>query len=466
MTKVSSNLVNPLTGTNFQIVGIDKPKPYKNNARKHPPEQIEKLTASIQEFGQIVPIIVHKNYEIMAGHARLEAAKKAGLTHVAVICADHLTEAQKRAFIIADNRLTELAEWDENILKIELSYIVDAELNCEIGFSATVTGFETAQIDNFLAAPEPDEDCQITQELMAAMDSAPAVSKTGDLWLLGKHKVLCGDSLIKRNYTLLMGNNQARILCSDPPYNLKIDGFVGGKGTTKHREFAEASGEMSVDEFAEFLSTFLANALTVLKEGGLAYIFMDWRHDRELQAAAKKSDLIQINLCIWDKKTGGMGSFYRSQHELVFVYRRSKAAHVNNIMLGKHGRNRSNVWYHPSANMSGDGRKVLKGHPTPKPVPLLMDILKDASKTGDIVLDPFLGSGSMVLAAEKTRRCCHGIEIDPLYVDLTIRRWQELTGSDAIHAETGKTFSQHEKGLTKDKTRRVRERSYGGGHDK
>jgi DNA modification methylase len=464
MTKASENLLNPLTGKNFQIISIDKLKPSENNARKHPLAQMDKLKNSIRQFGFVTAIIVDANLKVLGGHARLEAAEQLGLKHVPIIKVEHLTEAEKRAFMLADNRLTELAEWDEDILEIELAYLVQAELDCEIDFDVAITGFETAQIDNLLSSCPEDDGIAVVEDLIAGAADKPAVSKSGDLWLLGKHKILCGDALVKENYKLLIGKECARVLCSDVPYNLPIDGFVSGKGSIKHKEFAQASGEMSFEEFRTFLYNFLLNSQTALVEGGLAYIFIDWRHTRELQAAASKNALTQLNLCVWDKGTGGMGSFYRSQHELIFVYRNGKVSHTNNIMLGKHGRNRGNVWYHPSANMSREGRKALKGHPTPKPVPLLMDILKDCTKTGDIALDPFLGSGSLILAAEKTKRRCYGIEIDPFYVDLSIRRWQELTGEEAIHAGTGLTFIQEERNSTVPKIRKIRERSYGGKH--
>lgn len=457
--KSSTTLLNRVTGKNFQLIALDDLKPHENNSRKHSPEQIEKLAGSIAVYGFISPIVIDGQNRIIAGHARVLAARKAGLQDVPVIKIEHLNEAQIRSFIIADNRLAELAEWDDALLKAEFQYLVNAELNCEIDFSPTITGFETAQIDNFLEEPEPSE-CDAVAELVSELEDKPPVSRRGDLWLLGKHRVLCGDSLEKESYSRLMDNEKARIVCSDAPYNVPINGFVSGNGATKHREFTNASGEMSPEEFIDFLYRFLFGSLVRLIDGGLVYLFMDWRHDQELQAAARKAGLKQVNLCIWDKGSGGMGSLYRSQHELVFVYKHGSASHINNIMLGRSGRNRTNVWYHAGANRTRQGRAALKSHPTPKPVPLIMDIIKDSTKIKDIILDPFLGSGSTVLAAEKTRRRCFAIEIDPLYVDLAITRWQQLTGSEAVHAETGMTFSDSRKNLSKPGSCRVRERKH------
>lgn len=451
-----STKIPSLTEKNFENISIDQLKPYKNNARKHPPEQIEKLTASILAYGFIVPAVIDSKNRILVGHGRIQAAKKAGLDSIPVVRVKHLTEHQKNAFTLADNKLTEMAEWDTQILKCELQNLVEAELNCEIDFETTITGFETAEIDNLL---DSDTEERAFEEGIAEehLEKTP-VSAPGDIWQLGRHRIICADSLDKAAYTQLVQKETCDLLCSDAPYNLPIGGFVSGKND-KYREFANASGEMSEAEFISFLQTFILNSLSVLNEAALVYLFMDWRHDQELQTAAKKCGLKQLNLCIWDKGSGGMGSLYRSQHELVFVYKHGNKPHTNNILLGRYGRNRTNVWYHPSANMTRQGRKALQNHPTPKPVPLVMDVIKDSTQIGERVLDPFLGSGTTLLAAEKTRRCCMGIEIDPLYVDLSIRRWQELTNKDAIHVSTGITFTSKEQSLKAPK--RIRERKHG-----
>ncbi len=439
----SGSLRNPITSKNFQLVRIGTLKPYDGNPKQHPVKQIEKLANSITAFGMVVPILVDAGMRIIAGHGRLLAAQQAGLTHVPIVKISHLGEAQVRALRIADNRLTELGTWSEKALKTEFKFLIEAELNCEIDFTAEITGFLSAEIDSLIESVPGvgDDDPQAGPAIALGK---PAITKSGNTWICGKHSIICGDALDPIIYKKLLKGIQVKLVCSDPPYNLDIDGVVSGNGATKHREFAMASGEMSSREFVEFLYGFLSNALSHLAEGACVYVFMDWRHDQELQEAANKCGLTQINLCVWDKGVGGMGSFYRSQHELVFVYRKGNKSHQNNIQLGRYGRNRSNVWSYPSANMSRQGREALKDHPTPKPVSMIADILKDVTKTGEVVLDPFLGSGGTLLAAEKTKRRCYGIEIDPYYVDLCIRRWQEHTGLQAVNAETGLTFAAQE----------------------
>lgn len=442
---------NPLSNKNLQFLKISKLQAYDGNARKHPQRQIDKLAQSIRSYGFIIPILIDAKNCIITGHARIEAAKKIGITEVPIIRIDHLTNLQIRAFRIADNRLAELAEWDEKFLKTELIYLIEINTKLEIDLDISI-GFETAEIDNILNADTGEIDDIINK--LEISEEKTSVTQLGDLWHLGKHKLLCANSCDPASYQKIMQKQKAQILCTDPPYNLPIDGFVSGKGSVKHQEFKQASGEMSQDQFKQFLKSTVMNAINASKDGALFYIFMDWRHDQELQEAAKQSGLTQVNLAVWDKNSGGMGSLYRSQHELVFIYKRDRAPHINNIMLGKYGRNRTNVWRHPAANMSKEGRLALKGHPTPKPIALIMDIIKDSTKFNDIVLEPFVGSGTTILAAEKTRRRCYGIELEPAYVDLTIERWETLSGQKAIHAETQMSYSERREGVkTREKIR-------------
>jgi DNA modification methylase len=440
-------------------------KPCAGNARRHDKKQVEQISESLKKFNFINPIIVDENSEIIAGHGRYEAAKLAGLTTVPVIRVSHLTPAEVRAYRLLDNKLAENSKWDEKQLAIELSSLMEAELKCEIDFSLEITGFSSAEIDRH-TEKKPIDEPEDSLELLPQRDK-PAISNAGDVWLLGNHVVICGDSLNPATYEKLRGASSAlsrevALLCTDPPYNVVIDGHVSGLGKIKHAEFAMAAGEMSETEFASFLQGFLQHATNCLADGSCSYIFMDWRHDRELQAAARQVGLTQLNLAIWDKGVGGMGGFYRSQHELVFIYRKGSTQHRNNIQLGKFGRNRTNVWSYPSANMSRQGRAALKDHPTPKPVAMIADIMKDVTVVGDAVLDCFLGGGSTLIAAEKTHRRCLGIELDPYYVDACIRRWQLHTGQSAVHASHGTKFDDLENGAkplvkvrTRERTRHV-----------
>lgn len=432
------------------------------NARRHDRKQIAQILESLKKFGFLNPIIVDENGEIIAGHGRYEAAKLAGLTTVPVIRVSHLTPAEVRAYRLLDNKLAENSKWDEKQLAIELNYLVNAELKCDIDFPVETIGFSSAEVDR-LTEKKPADEPDDSPELPTQRDK-PAISKVGDVWLLGNHVVICGNALAAKTYDRLRGAcpascSEIALLCTDPPYNVAIDGHVSGLGKVKHAEFAMAAGEMSETEFTGFLQGFLQHATDSLADGSCAYVFMDWRHDRELQAAARQAGLTQLNLAVWDKGAGGMGGFYRSQHELVFIYRKGAAQHRNNIQLGKFGRNRTNVWSYPSANMSRQGRAALKDHPTPKPVAMIADIMKDVTVTGDAVLDCFLGGGATLIAAEKTNRRCLGIELDPYYVDACIRRWQIYTGQTATHATLKMSFTDLESGAERPTTIRVRERT-------
>lgn len=446
----------------IEQIPLSSIKSCAGNARRHDKKQIEQICESQIRFGFLNPIIADENGEIIAGHGRYEAAKLAGLTTVPVIRVSHLTPAEVRAYRLLDNKLAENSKWDEKQLAIELNFIVNAELTCEIDFSAEITGFSSAEIDRRTEKKSADEP-EGSPELPPQRDK-PAISKIGDIWLLGQHALICGNALDPKTYDRLRAASPAScseiaLLCTDPPYNVAIDGHVSGLGKVKHAEFAMAAGEMSETEFTGFLQGFLQHATASLADGSCAYIFMDWRHDRELQAAARQAGLTQLNLAVWDKGVGGMGGFYRSQHELVFIYRKGATQHRNNIQLGKFGRNRTNVWSYPSANMSRQGRAALKDHPTPKPVAMIADIMKDVTVTGDAVLDCFLGGGATLIAAEKTNRRCLGIELDPYYVDACIRRWQIYTGQTATHATLKMSFTDLESGSERPATIRVRERT-------
>jgi len=405
------------------------------NPRLHSAQQIEQLARSIEVFGFNNPILVDRHGTVVAGHGRLAAAESLKLATVPTIALEDLTPAQVRAYVIADNRLAEHATWDNTLLAENFELLAAEDLD----FDLTVTGFDLPEIDLLLQEPaegnDPDD---------APIESGPVVSRLGDEWALGTHRVHCGNALDSLALDRLMQGDRAAVVFTDPPYNVKVSSVVG-LGRVQHREFAMASGEMSPAEF----STFLQRACSLLAQhstdGALHFICMDYRHIAELQAAGISVYSELKSLIVWVKDAGGMGSLYRGQHELIFLYKVGSRAHTNNIQLGRHGRNRTNVWTYPSARTfakQGSEADLLAEHPTPKPVAMIADALMDVSNRGDIVLDTFLGSGSTLLAAERTGRIARGLELDPGYVDLTIRRWQRMTGRSAVHARLQCTFNE------------------------
>lgn len=404
------------------------------NSRTHSKKQLRQIAESVRQFGFINPVLVDRQNLIVAGHGRVAAAGLLGLTEVPTICVEHLTPEQVRAYVISDNRLAEKAGWDPEILARELEYLLTMDV-----FDVEITGFEMAEIDMILG-----ESKSTSQEDSIDLPCAP-ISKTGDLWLLGRHRIFCGSSLEEVSYKTLMGTKRASLVFTDPPYNVPISGNVSGKGRVKHRDFQMATGEMSGPEYIAFLNRSFQLQCRYSTEGSVHFLCLDWRHAKEILAASENVYDSLLNICVWVKPSGRLGSFYRSQHEFIFVFRNGKDKHQNNIQLGKFGRNRTNVWeYQGISSISDNGGEgnLLELHPTVKPVPLVADAILDCSDRGGIVLDAFLGSGSTLLAAEKIGRVCHGIEIDPRYVDVAIRRWQRWTGDKAVHAETGKAFDE------------------------
>jgi DNA modification methylase len=417
---------------------VNELRPYAKNARTHSKAQIRKIAESIRTFGFTNPVLIDADETIIAGHGRVEAAKLLKLSQVPTIKLEALTPSQVRAYALADNRLALDAGWDEQILRIELQNLVfDSEID------VSVTGFEMGEIDLLLEpdlAGNPDDDLP--------PQPSHTVTKPGDLWDLGHHRILCGDARNDECYRQLMGENRASIVFTDPPYNVVIDGHASGNGRIHHREFAMASGEMSEAEFTSFLHEVCRQLTEWSTDGSVHYICMDFRHMRELLTATLLRYESLLNVCVWAKDNGGMGSLYRSQHEMIFVFKHGKAPHQNNVQLGKFGRNRTNVWRYPGANTlsrQGEEGNLLGMHPTVKPTALVADALLDCSARQDLVLDPFLGSGTTLLAAERTGRHSRGMELDPAYVDLAIRRWQQHTGGNAIHQSTGRTFTECER---------------------
>jgi DNA methylase/ParB/Sulfiredoxin domain len=406
------------------------------NPRRHPEKQIVMLARNIDTFGFLVPCLIDEKRRLLSGTARVLAAQRLGMPLIPVIPISHLSEAEKRGFIVADNKLAEQSVWDPDILRQELQFFSDLDVD----FDFSVIGFETPEVDALLCDTVGDDGLG-----ESAMTGQQGVSSVGDLWLADPHRVLCGDALVNVSYEAVLQGERAQLVVSDPPYNVQVRGHVGGRGRIVHRDFEMAAGEMTPDQFTAFLATVMSNLTCHSQDGSLHYICIDWRHCREILAAGTPIYAELKNICVWCKTNAGMGSLYRSQHEFVFVFKNGTAPHINNINLGVHGRNRSNLWNYAGINSFGKDRdELLAMHPTVKPVAMVMDIIKDASARGGLVLDAFGGSGSTLVAAEKTKRRAALIEIDPIYVDRAIRRWQALTGKDAVCARSGQTFAERE----------------------
>lgn len=411
---------------------------YENNAKTHSEYQVQQIVASIEKFGFNNPILIDENNEIIAGHGRLMAANILKLETVPTIKLSHLNDAQKRAYRLADNKISENGGWNLELLSLEIK---DLEKICVDDFDIHITGFNDAELDSIIRiTDEKPINAKINATPFVPLDEV--ISKPGDIWQLGEHRIICGDSLEQTTFDKLFGDKKACMVLQDPPYNVKIDGHVCGAGTIKHKEFAMASGEMTKVEFINFLKTNFSMCSKYSNEGSLHYNFMDWRHVLEITTAAQAVFDKFINMCVWVKTSGGMGSLYRSQHELCFIFQHGNQSHNNNVQLGKYGRYRTNVWQYPGVNAFGKHKKDGAMHPTVKPVEMLQDAILDVSKRGDIVLDSFLGSGSTLIACQLSGRVCYGIEYEPLYIDTTIRRFQTLFHIDAINVETGKTYDE------------------------
>src|SRR5258708_5281236 len=421
----------------IEWIPIGSLHPNPRNSKNHSKKQIKLIAASIRQFGFLNSIIVDEAKTVLAGHGRLEAARLEGLSHVPTVCFDHLTAFQKRAYLIADNKIAEQAGWNREILAIELGELTDL-LPVE-GFDVSVTGFEAPEIDLLLAdmASSKHEPGDVVPPL-----PRNAVTQRGDLWQLGKHRLLCGDAQKADSFSRLMTGASAAAVFCDPPYNLRVS-TIGGRGKARHPEFAFASGEMQPAQFQKFLSRTLANGIRVSAEGAVHFVCMDWRHIIDLIAVGRKLYGAMLNLVVWNKSNAGQGSFYRSQHELICVFRVDERPHRNNVELGRFGRNRSNVWNYAGVNTFGRGRmQALAAHPTVKPTALVADALLDCTARGDVVLDQFAGSRTIFLAAGKVGRVAYGLEIEPGYVDVAITRWQQLTKLEATLEDDGRTFEE------------------------
>jgi DNA modification methylase len=421
---------------NPNLVRIETLKPLGRETRKHPPAQIRKLQASVEQFGFVLPIVIDAAGRVIAGWALALAAKRLGLAEVPAVTLTDLDEANLRMLRLALNRLSEDARWDSEGLRLEFLDIM--EISGEIDLR--IAGFEMGEIDAAFEGSGGDEE----DDLPALNETSTPVTKPGDLWFLGEHRILCADAAKPESYARLLGDGRAQMIFTDPPWNIPIAGHVSGLGSTKHGDFAMGCGEMSAEEFEDFLRTTLGHAARCSHDGSIHFVCMHWGKITELLAAAADLFTEMKNLCVWNKANAGMGSLYRSKHELIFVFKKGDAPHTNNIELGRFGRNRTNVWDYPSQNvLNGTTKSKLSLHPTAKPVALVADAIRDCSNRNDVILDPFGGAGTTLIAAEKTGRRARLIEMDPCYVDVTIKRWQNLTGRTAVRAHAGTPYTDH-----------------------
>ncbi|UYV38370.1 site-specific DNA-methyltransferase [Rhodobacteraceae bacterium D3-12] len=415
-----------MSGKKTELIPIEDLKPWARNARTHSKKQVRQIADSIKTFGFTNPVLIDERRTILAGHGRVEAAKQLGMAEVPCLRLDYMSADEKRAYVLADNKLALNAGWDEDLLAAELGELLSSDLE----FDVSVTGFSIPEIDGLLETVAPEDDGDPDDDTLP--DVAPARVRVGDVWQLGSHRLVCGDALDPQVVATLMQGEQARMVFSDPPYNVPIDGHVGNSGKIQHREFAMASGEMSRAEFTSFLEKGLSNLAANSMDGAIHYLCMDWRHMAEMLEAGQGVYDELKNLIVWAKDNGGMGTFYRSRHELIFVFKKGKAPHLNNFELGQHGRYRTNVWEYRGANSRRAGRlEELALHPTVKPVQMIADAIRDVSGRGDIVLDIFGGSGSTLIAAHKTGRKGYLCELDPIYCDRILARWEAYANDEA-----------------------------------
>ena len=409
-----------------EYLNIDALRPWARNARTHSRKQIKQIADSIQRFGFTNPVLIDGDNSILAGHGRISAAATLGMREIPCVRIETMTPEEKRAYVIADNKLALNAGWDEETLAEELKILTEIDLD----FDVNLTGFSVAEIENLIVGIAPEDSCDPADDRVPS--EAPLRCKPGDIWQLGPHRLICGDARDADTVAALMNGERAQMVFTDPPYNVRIDGNVGGLGSIKHREFAMASGEMNRAEFTSFLRSSFRNLAEHSLDGSIHFVCMDWRHMVEmLDAGGDVYDELK-NLIVWSKDNGGMGTFYRSRHELIFAFKKGSAPHHNNFELGQHGRYRTNVWQYRGANSSKTGRlEELALHPTVKPVQMIADAIKDVSPRRSIVLDLFGGSGSTLIAAHKTGRRGYLCEYDPIYCDRILHRWEIYAKDDA-----------------------------------
>jgi DNA modification methylase len=422
-TEIRPEVDSPL----MEWAPIAQIRPNPKNLRTHSKKQIKQIAASIRKFGFLNPLIVDDENTLLAGHGRLEAARLEGLAHAPIVRSGQLTEAQKRAYALADNKIALNAGWDDELLALELKELMSAD-----EFSVDVTGFSIAEVDQLIDGLTPEEPGDPADDEIANLGEVPSRCRVGDIWRLGPHRLICGDALDPAVVSILMEGEKAEMVFTDPPYNVAIAGNVGGLGKIQHREFAMASGEMTRGEFVAFLSAAFANLVAHSVDGSIHFVCMDWRHMGEMLEAGAANYVELKNLMVWVKDNGGMGAFYRSRHELIFAFKNGAAPHVNSFELGQYGRYRTNVWQYRGVNTLKAGRlDELALHPTVKPVAMIADAIKDVSRRNGIVLDLFGGSGSTPIAAHKTGRRARLCELDPIYCDRILQRWEKFAKDDA-----------------------------------
>ena len=407
---------------------VDQLRFWPRNARTHSRKQIRQIAESIRRFGFNNPVLIDGENRLLAGHGRVEAARELGMETVPCLRIDHMSPAEKRAYVLADNKLALNAGWDEELLALELKELMEAD----IAFDISVTGFSIAEIDSLIDGLAPEEGGDPADDRLPDPDRVPSRCGPGDIWRLGPHRLVCGDTLDPHVVEVLMDGEKAQMVFTDPPYNVAIEGNVSGLGRTRHRDFAMASGEMTPEEFISFLSAAFANLVAHSIDGSIHFVCMDWRHMGEMLQAGGANYSELKNLIVWAKDNGGMGAFYRSRHEFIFAFKNGSAPHINSFELGQHGRYRTNVWEYRGVNTLRTGRaEELALHPTVKPVAMVADAIKDVSKRGGIVLDAFGGSGSTLIAAHKTGRRARVCELDPVYCDRILSRWETFAKDDA-----------------------------------
>lgn len=426
-----------VTSPRLEMLSPASLRAHRNNPRTHSKAQVEQIRCSIERFGFTNPILVDGQDNIIAGHGRVAAAKLLGLERVPALRIEGMSETERRAYVIADNRLAELAGWDNDLLRLELGAILELEPD----FDVELTGYSGGELEALLAISDPKS--SEADEVPEPDTTSAATTVRGDMWIMGEHRLLCADACENASYATLLGDDRAQLVITDPPYNVPVSGHVCGLGKVQHREFAMASGEMSEAEFIRFLTTVTRHLAAWSVDGSIHFICMDWRHMRELLEAGAENYSELKNLIVWNKDNGGMGTFYRSKHELICAFKNGSSPHINNFELGQYGRYRTNVWDYAGINTLKAGRdEELSMHPTVKPVAMIADAIRDCSKRNGIVLDAFSGSGTTIMACEETGRRARVLEIDPHYVDVAVQRWQKATGRKAMLAEAGISFDE------------------------
>jgi hypothetical protein len=418
-----------------QRVAVDALRPSSAPVRRHPKKQLAKIRRSLEVFGQVTPILVTPGGEIIDLELVWQALKLSGATHVDVIVVTDKSPEEIAALRLVLNRTALDAVWDDENLRGVLQNLLD------LNFDLDTTGFEAPEIDHYLNLDAPKANVEENGSDIPPL-GVRAISVPGNIWALGDHRHGCGSATDMAFVNRVLNGRTANVCFVDAPYNLKVDGFITGKGSHRHREFLQGAGELSTDEYFELLRDSLSVLKTCCVPSALVYACIDWRHVLEMTVAGRACDMPLYTICVWTKTNGGMGGIYRNAHEFVCVFRAGADQPLDNVELGRHGRNRTTVWSYPGMSSFGKERdELLSSHPTVKPVAMIADVLRDVTKRGQVVLDTFLGSGSTLMAAQETGRICCGVELDPLYVDVTIRRWQNATGRDAVLVDTGEAFN-------------------------